>query len=84
MAKVEFHFDFGSPNAYLAHLLVPQIEQRTGASFEKSFQSILDRLSHYFLTYKQAPDATSTACEVLSSAKTATTRYCSKTGPTSA
>ncbi len=26
MAKVEFHFDFGSPNAYLAHLVVPQIE----------------------------------------------------------
>jgi len=34
MAKVEFHFDFGSPNAYLAHLLVPQIEQRAGAKFE--------------------------------------------------
>jgi len=34
MAKVEFHFDFGSPNAYLAHLVVPAIEQRTGARFE--------------------------------------------------
>jgi len=34
MAKVEFHFDFGSPNAYLAHLVIPQIEQRTGAKFE--------------------------------------------------
>jgi len=34
MAKVEFHFDFGSPNAYLAHLVVPKIEQRTGAKFE--------------------------------------------------
>jgi 2-hydroxychromene-2-carboxylate isomerase len=34
MARVEFHFDFGSPNAYLAHLVVPQIEQRTGAKFE--------------------------------------------------
>jgi 2-hydroxychromene-2-carboxylate isomerase len=34
MAKVEFHFDFGSPNAYLAHLMVPQIERRTGAKFE--------------------------------------------------
>src|SRR5262245_24717581 len=33
MAKVEFHFDFGSPNAYLAHLVIPQIEQRTGAKF---------------------------------------------------
>jgi 2-hydroxychromene-2-carboxylate isomerase len=34
MAKVEFHFDFGSPNAYLAHQLVPQIEQRTGVKFD--------------------------------------------------
>ena len=34
MAKVEFHFDFGSPNAYLAHLVVPEIEQRTGVKFE--------------------------------------------------
>ena len=34
MAKVEFHFDFGSPNAYLAHLIVPTIERRTGAKFE--------------------------------------------------
>ena len=34
MAAVEFHFDFGSPNAYLAHLIIPQIEQRTGATFE--------------------------------------------------
>jgi 2-hydroxychromene-2-carboxylate isomerase len=31
---VEFHFDFGSPNAYLSHLVVPRIEQRTGAKFE--------------------------------------------------
>ena len=34
MSAVEFHFDFGSPNAYLAHLVIPQIEQRTGAKFE--------------------------------------------------
>jgi 2-hydroxychromene-2-carboxylate isomerase len=34
MPQVEFHFDFGSPNAYLAHLLIPEIEQRTGAPFE--------------------------------------------------
>ena len=34
MAKpVEFHFDFGSPNAYLSHKLVPGIEQRTGVKF---------------------------------------------------
>jgi 2-hydroxychromene-2-carboxylate isomerase len=31
--KVEFHFDFGSPNAYLAHLVIPEIERRTGAKF---------------------------------------------------
>jgi len=34
MAKVEFHFDFGSPNAYLAHRVIPQIERRTGAKFD--------------------------------------------------
>ena len=33
MAKVEFHFDFGSPNAFLAHLVIPVIERRTGAKF---------------------------------------------------
>jgi 2-hydroxychromene-2-carboxylate isomerase len=32
--QVEFHFDFGSPNAYLSHLVIPQIERRTGARFE--------------------------------------------------
>jgi 2-hydroxychromene-2-carboxylate isomerase len=34
MTKVEFHFDFGSPNAYLAHVVLPEIEQRTGAKFD--------------------------------------------------
>ena len=34
MAKVEFHFDFGSPNAYLAHVVVPEVERRTGVKFE--------------------------------------------------
>ncbi len=34
MSKVEFHFDFGSPNAYLSHLVIPEIERRTGAVFE--------------------------------------------------
>jgi 2-hydroxychromene-2-carboxylate isomerase len=29
----EFLFDFGSPNAYLSHLLIPGLEQRTGARF---------------------------------------------------
>ncbi len=32
--KVEFHFDFGSPNAYLAELVLPQIEKRTGVKFD--------------------------------------------------
>src|SRR3979490_2649131 len=32
--KVEFQFDFGSPNAYLAELVLSQIERRTGAKFE--------------------------------------------------
>ena len=31
MVPVEFHFDFGSPNAYLSHVLIPAIERRTGA-----------------------------------------------------
>jgi len=33
MIQVEFHFDFGSPNAYLAHKLILGIEQRSGAAF---------------------------------------------------
>jgi 2-hydroxychromene-2-carboxylate isomerase len=33
MREVEFHFDFGSPNAYLAHRVIPAIEARTGARF---------------------------------------------------
>jgi 2-hydroxychromene-2-carboxylate isomerase len=33
MRSVEFHFDFGSPNAYLCHLVIPGIERRTGAKF---------------------------------------------------
>jgi 2-hydroxychromene-2-carboxylate isomerase len=31
--SVEFHFDFGSPNAYLAHRVIPAIEARTGVTF---------------------------------------------------
>jgi len=34
MVKVEFHFDFGSPNAYLSHLVIPEIEKRAGVKFE--------------------------------------------------
>jgi 2-hydroxychromene-2-carboxylate isomerase len=33
MDGIEFHFDFGSPNAYLAHRVIPGIEERTGARF---------------------------------------------------
>jgi 2-hydroxychromene-2-carboxylate isomerase len=32
--NVVFCFDFGSPNAYLAHLAIPAIEARTGAAFD--------------------------------------------------
>jgi 2-hydroxychromene-2-carboxylate isomerase len=31
--KFEFLFDFGSPNAYLAELVLPEIERRTGIKF---------------------------------------------------
>ena len=34
MARVEFHFDLGSPNAYLSHLVIPGIENRTGVKFK--------------------------------------------------
>lgn len=30
---VEFHFDFGSPNAYLSHRVIPAIERSTGVPF---------------------------------------------------
>ncbi len=31
--KAEFLFDFGSPNAYLCHRMIPAIEARTGVDF---------------------------------------------------
>ena len=34
MTDVIFYFDFGSPNAYLAHKVIPAIEARAGARFE--------------------------------------------------
>jgi 2-hydroxychromene-2-carboxylate isomerase len=34
MKPVQFHFDFGSPNAYLSHKVIPGIEARSGATFE--------------------------------------------------
>jgi 2-hydroxychromene-2-carboxylate isomerase len=33
MPQVEFHFDFGSPNTYCSHRVIPDIEKRTGATF---------------------------------------------------
>ena len=33
-APVQFLFDFGSPNAYFCHQVIPAIEARTGARFE--------------------------------------------------
>ncbi len=32
--KVEFHYDFGSPNSYFSHRVIPAIEARTGVSFD--------------------------------------------------
>jgi 2-hydroxychromene-2-carboxylate isomerase len=34
MTTVEFHFDFGSPNVYFSHKVIPAIVQRTGARFD--------------------------------------------------
>ena len=34
MKSVQFLFDFGSPNAYMCHKVIPQIEARSGARFE--------------------------------------------------
>lgn len=33
LSTTEFHFDFGSPNAYLVHRLIPAIEAHTGQRF---------------------------------------------------
>ena len=34
LPAVQFMFDFGSPNAYLCHKVIPEIEDRTGVKFE--------------------------------------------------
>jgi 2-hydroxychromene-2-carboxylate isomerase len=34
MTQVEFHFDFGSPNAYLSHRVIPELERRAGVKFD--------------------------------------------------
>lgn len=31
--EIKFYFDFGSPNAYLSHLVIPAIEERTSEKF---------------------------------------------------
>src|SRR5512139_1561550 len=33
MQAVDFIFDFGSPNAYFAHKVIPAVAERTGARF---------------------------------------------------
>jgi len=33
-ARLEFHFDFGSPNAYLSHRVLPALEARIGERFD--------------------------------------------------
>jgi 2-hydroxychromene-2-carboxylate isomerase len=32
--KIEFHYDFGSPNAYLVHSVIPATSKTTGIEFE--------------------------------------------------
>lgn len=32
--RVEFHFDFGSPNTYYCHRVIPAIEERTGIAID--------------------------------------------------
>jgi len=50
--QVRFFFDFGSPNAYLCHRVIPQIEARTGVKF--TYEPIL--LGGIFkLTGNQSP-----------------------------
>ena len=34
MAKIEFHYDFGSPNAYLVHKIIRSIIDKTGIEFK--------------------------------------------------
>ena len=33
MTDITFYYDFGSPNAYMAHWVIPEVAQRTGANF---------------------------------------------------
>ncbi len=55
MVKVEFHFDFGSPNAYLSHLVIPEIEKRTGVKFEYVLETTRFLRRHNIIRYKTNP-----------------------------
>lgn len=52
VSEAAFLFDFGSPNAYLAHKLLPGIEQRTGRRF-RYIPVLLGGL--FIITGKSAP-----------------------------
>ena len=52
MREVTFYFDFGSPNAWFAHRVIPGIEARTGAKF-RYVPVLLGGL--FRLTNNQAP-----------------------------
>ena len=41
MSNVEFHFDFGSPNAYLSHLVIPAIERLEPAPCSNTCRGLL-------------------------------------------
>ena len=53
--SVEFHFDFGSPNAYLSHLVIPGIEARTGVDFKFYDIAPLPQLLDALATDPDAP-----------------------------
>ena len=42
MDPVKFFFDFGSPNAYLCHKVIPAIEARSGISGRVGPRSTVD------------------------------------------
>ena len=76
--KVEFHFDFGSPNAYFVAQADPAVEQRTGAKF--TYVPIL--LGGVFkLTNNQPPDGASSRTSRASST-TSGSRSCASSRST--
>lgn len=50
--SAQLHIDVASPNIYFCHKLIPQIEQRTGVTFEY-FPVLLGGI--FKLTNNQAP-----------------------------